>query len=212
MRGGEGCGVSANEYSCAHHVTRNPNKLWRSTSLFNLWLRGREYGLDFIASVKMGDPSCLQTGLPGGGWEWRGPPAAAPHPVHQADAAAALRVRRRLVPYHEAVEAGREGDGGGGRGRRRPLGILLAARPGHGSARLSQPTRPVQGGVAAGRGARQNTCLVPSPGRGGGGRRGRDGIQLPGTHQHHRAPPTATPPKARPCREGRWRGAGGGQH
>ncbi len=29
-------GVSANEYSCAHHVTWSPNKLWRSTSIFNL--------------------------------------------------------------------------------------------------------------------------------------------------------------------------------
>ncbi len=26
-RGGEGCGVSANEYRCAHHVTLRPNKL-----------------------------------------------------------------------------------------------------------------------------------------------------------------------------------------
>jgi hypothetical protein len=34
--GGGGCGVSANEYSCAHHVTWSPNKLWRSTSIFNL--------------------------------------------------------------------------------------------------------------------------------------------------------------------------------
>ncbi len=37
---GEGwgsCGVSANEYSCAHHVTWSPNKLCRSTSIFNLW-------------------------------------------------------------------------------------------------------------------------------------------------------------------------------
>jgi hypothetical protein len=39
MRGeGGSCGVSANEYSCAHHVTWSPNKLWRSTSIFNLWL------------------------------------------------------------------------------------------------------------------------------------------------------------------------------
>jgi hypothetical protein len=38
MRGeGGSCGVSANEYSCAHHVTWSPNKLWRSTSIFNLW-------------------------------------------------------------------------------------------------------------------------------------------------------------------------------
>jgi hypothetical protein len=32
-----GCGVSANEYSCTHHVTWSHNKLWRSTSIFNLW-------------------------------------------------------------------------------------------------------------------------------------------------------------------------------
>jgi hypothetical protein len=38
MRGeGGSCGVSANEHSCAHHVTWSPNKLWRSTSIFNLW-------------------------------------------------------------------------------------------------------------------------------------------------------------------------------
>ncbi len=38
MRGeGGSCGVSANEYSCAHHVTCSPNKLRRSTSIFNLW-------------------------------------------------------------------------------------------------------------------------------------------------------------------------------
>ncbi len=34
--GGGSCGVSATEYSCAHHVTWSTNKLWRSTSLFNL--------------------------------------------------------------------------------------------------------------------------------------------------------------------------------
>jgi hypothetical protein len=33
------CGVSANEYSCAHHVTWSPNKLWRSTSIFNICLQ-----------------------------------------------------------------------------------------------------------------------------------------------------------------------------
>ncbi len=32
-----GFGVSANEYSCVHHVTLSLNKLWRSTSIFNLW-------------------------------------------------------------------------------------------------------------------------------------------------------------------------------
>jgi hypothetical protein len=31
-REGESCEVSAIEYSCAHHVTWSPNKLWRSTS------------------------------------------------------------------------------------------------------------------------------------------------------------------------------------
>jgi hypothetical protein len=34
--GGGSCGVSANEYSCAHHVTWY--KLWRSTSIFNPYL------------------------------------------------------------------------------------------------------------------------------------------------------------------------------
>jgi len=33
---GWGCGVSANEYNCAHHVTLSPNKLWRTNSIFNL--------------------------------------------------------------------------------------------------------------------------------------------------------------------------------
>ncbi len=37
MGAGKG-GVSANEYSCAHHETWSPNKLWRSTSIFNLCL------------------------------------------------------------------------------------------------------------------------------------------------------------------------------
>jgi hypothetical protein len=31
--GGGSCGISANEYSCVHHVTWSPNKLWRSNSL-----------------------------------------------------------------------------------------------------------------------------------------------------------------------------------
>jgi hypothetical protein len=34
--GGRGCRVSANEYSCAHHVTWSPNKLRRSIYIFNL--------------------------------------------------------------------------------------------------------------------------------------------------------------------------------
>ncbi len=29
--------VSANEYSCAHHLTWSPNKPWRSNSIFNIW-------------------------------------------------------------------------------------------------------------------------------------------------------------------------------
>ncbi len=33
-KGGGGCEVSANENSCAHHVTWSPNKLWRSNSIF----------------------------------------------------------------------------------------------------------------------------------------------------------------------------------
>ncbi len=33
---GRGYGVQANEYSCVHHVTWSPNRLWRSNSLFNL--------------------------------------------------------------------------------------------------------------------------------------------------------------------------------
>jgi hypothetical protein len=37
MGGGGGCGVSANEFSCVHHVTWSPNKLWRSYSIFNLY-------------------------------------------------------------------------------------------------------------------------------------------------------------------------------
>jgi hypothetical protein len=34
--GGGVAGVSANEYSCAHHVTWSPNKLWSLPSYFNL--------------------------------------------------------------------------------------------------------------------------------------------------------------------------------
>jgi hypothetical protein len=37
LGGGEGgCVVSANENSCAYHVTWSTNKLWRSNSIFNL--------------------------------------------------------------------------------------------------------------------------------------------------------------------------------
>jgi hypothetical protein len=38
QRGKRGdCGVSANENSCAHHVTWSPNIFLRSNSIFNLW-------------------------------------------------------------------------------------------------------------------------------------------------------------------------------
>jgi hypothetical protein len=36
-REGGSCGVSANDYSCAQHVTWSPNKLWSSTAIFNLY-------------------------------------------------------------------------------------------------------------------------------------------------------------------------------
>ncbi len=29
------CWISANKYSCVHHMTWSPNKLWRSNSIFN---------------------------------------------------------------------------------------------------------------------------------------------------------------------------------
>jgi hypothetical protein len=45
-RGG-GSGVSANENSCAHHVTWSPNKLWRSNSIFNL----RDGGSDILVRL-----------------------------------------------------------------------------------------------------------------------------------------------------------------
>jgi hypothetical protein len=51
MRGeGGSCGVSANENSCAHHMTWSPNKLWRSTFIFNLWV-GAEILDELILSV-----------------------------------------------------------------------------------------------------------------------------------------------------------------
>ncbi len=47
--GGGSCGVSANEYSCVHHVTWSPNKLWRSNSIFNLWVDLSPFTLTAIA-------------------------------------------------------------------------------------------------------------------------------------------------------------------
>jgi hypothetical protein len=44
---GLACGVAANENSCAHHVTWNPKKLWRSNSMFSDFylylLRGEDW-------------------------------------------------------------------------------------------------------------------------------------------------------------------------
>jgi hypothetical protein len=64
MRGeGGSCGVSANEYSCVHHVTWSPNKLLRSTSIFNLCplpIPGGDEGRNGFG----GPPG---TGGPGGG-------------------------------------------------------------------------------------------------------------------------------------------------
>ncbi len=45
MQGGGGCGVSANENSCANHETWSPNKLWRSNSYLTYGLL-----LNFITS------------------------------------------------------------------------------------------------------------------------------------------------------------------
>jgi hypothetical protein len=44
-----GCGISSNEYSCAHHLTWSPNKLWRSTSIFNLWFTSSHYRYPFTS-------------------------------------------------------------------------------------------------------------------------------------------------------------------
>jgi hypothetical protein len=59
MRGeGGSCGVSAIEYRCTHHVTWSPNKLWRSTSIFNLC--GRTAGIN----THLGhDESLLEVGV-----------------------------------------------------------------------------------------------------------------------------------------------------
>ncbi len=47
--------ASANEYGCAHHVTWSPNKLWRSNSIFNLWLRAEvPYSLDILFNSRPG--------------------------------------------------------------------------------------------------------------------------------------------------------------
>jgi hypothetical protein len=51
-----GCGVSANENSCAHHVTWSPSKLWRSNSIFNLWFQAN--GKAWPTTVEAMQASC----------------------------------------------------------------------------------------------------------------------------------------------------------
>ncbi len=63
-----GCGVSANENSCAHHVTLSPNKLWRSNSIFKLW------SLPLIPPCPGSLPPCLRAAC------WRGWPPGTPAP------------------------------------------------------------------------------------------------------------------------------------
>jgi hypothetical protein len=58
---GGGCGVSANEYSCAHHVTWSPNKLWRSTSIFNLCLYHRSWNFHHRTDHAPPPPSHLSS-------------------------------------------------------------------------------------------------------------------------------------------------------
>ncbi len=45
-------GDSANEYSYANHVTWSPNKLWISTSVFNLWYYRSDYMQRIIAGIR----------------------------------------------------------------------------------------------------------------------------------------------------------------
>jgi hypothetical protein len=53
-----GCGVSANENSCAHRVTWSPNKFGRSNSIFNLWITVyTEYcTIESVPSSEIGSP------------------------------------------------------------------------------------------------------------------------------------------------------------
>ncbi len=68
--GGMGsCGVSANEYSCVHHVTWSPNKLWRSNSIFNLrlnlttLLRPSSFTYYLMISLQLGFQNCTSQDL-----------------------------------------------------------------------------------------------------------------------------------------------------
>jgi hypothetical protein len=68
-----GCGVSANENSCAHHVTRSPKKLWRSNSIFNLCVHHRISALSsanaLLCSALIRGKSLRMGGEIGGGGE-----------------------------------------------------------------------------------------------------------------------------------------------
>jgi hypothetical protein len=58
---GGSCGVSANEYSYAHHVTWSPNK--PSTSIFNLW----KHRIKVIKKLDDFTSVAVQHSLPEGG-------------------------------------------------------------------------------------------------------------------------------------------------
>ncbi len=53
---GVGCWVSANENSCAHHVTWSPNKLWIYNSIFNLC-----YGPNLFSFLPYSEAGLLQS-------------------------------------------------------------------------------------------------------------------------------------------------------
>ncbi len=64
MRGeGESCGVSANEKSCAHHVTWSSNKLWRSTSIFNLQYVHAPLSSHLLSLILLPHPIFQSSGL-----------------------------------------------------------------------------------------------------------------------------------------------------
>ncbi len=74
--GGVG-GSAANEYSCAHHVTLSPNKLWRSTSKFNLCVQWCTPPAPFfreetrpVTHWKTEKEKQLVAGRGGGDWRW----------------------------------------------------------------------------------------------------------------------------------------------
>jgi hypothetical protein len=67
---GGSCGILANEYSCVHHVTWSPNKLWRTTSIFSLCLPPFETApilpfsfVPFLFNPSAPSPSFIQISL-----------------------------------------------------------------------------------------------------------------------------------------------------